>query len=109
MTWCPLPGAGAGARGGSVPWWVHKCMGRALSSAGVMLAIGHVQMCLACNLFLREPKVSMNFTSVPLRAILKLKDIFFPMFPCIRLGKLSKLNTPQWVDALFVAKWVSIK
>lgn len=86
---CPLAGARAGARGAPVPWLVHKCTGRALSSAGLMLAIGHVQMCSACDLFRREPKVSTNFTSVPLRAILKVKNIFFPMFPCMRLGKLS--------------------
>lgn len=56
----------------------------ALSSTGMMLAICHVQMYLACESFLCELKVSMNFTSMSLQAILKVKDIFFPMFPCIR-------------------------
>lgn len=56
----------------------------ALSSTGMILAICHLQMYLACESFLCELKVSTNFTSVSLQAILKVKDLFFPMFLCIR-------------------------
>lgn len=106
---CPLAGVGAGARGPPAPWLTHNCVWRVLSSGGMMLAIGHMQTCSAWDLLLHKLKVSINLISMPLWAILKVKEIFFPMFPYIRLGKLSKLSTPQWVDVLFVAKWVSIK
>lgn len=37
------------------------------------------------------------------------EEYFLPNVSMYEIRKVVKLSTPQWVDALFVAKWVSIK